>query len=61
VKLRKVDFCIAETFFNKLLDQKTARLPAAPEDKRFAAEPRAIVKIELQGEAGKRTGRECRW
>jgi len=28
-----------------LLDQKTARLPAAPEDKRFAAEPRAIVKI----------------
>jgi hypothetical protein len=27
------------------LDQKTARLPAAPEDKRFAAEPGAIVKI----------------
>ncbi len=45
---RKSRFCIAERF----LDQKTARLPAAPEDKRRAAQPRAIVKIQLQGEAG---------
>src|SRR5882762_679472 len=44
-----------------LRDQKTARLPAAPEDKRRTAKPRAIVKIQLQGEAGKRTARQCRW
>jgi hypothetical protein len=57
---RKSRFCIAESFFNSLLNQKTARLPAAPEDKRRAAKPRAIVEIQLQGEAGKRTARQRR-
>src|SRR5260221_7033737 len=38
-----------------LSDQKTARLPAATEDQRFAAKPRPVVKLQSQGEAGKRT------
>src|SRR6266516_4842041 len=50
-----------KAFFNCLLDQKTARLPAAPENKGRTAKPRAIVKIQLQGEAGKRTARQRRW
>ena len=52
---------LQKAFFTSLLDQKTTRLPAAPEDKRRTAKPRAIVKIQLQGEARKRTARECQW
>ena len=48
-------------FFTSLSDQKSTRLPAAPEDKRRTAKPGAIVKILLHGEAGKRTARQCRW
>ena len=44
-RIRKSRLCITETFFNSLLDQKAARLPAAPEDEGLAAKPRAIVKI----------------
>ena len=44
-------------FFKRLSDQKAARLPAASEDKRRAAKPMAIAKIQPQGEAGKRTAR----
>ena len=51
-RIGKSRFCIAETFFNKLSNQKTARLPAAPENEGLAAKPRTILKIQLQGEAG---------
>ena len=44
-RIRKRRLCITETFFNRLLDQETAGLPAAPEDEGLAAKPRAVVKI----------------
>jgi len=53
VKPRKSRFGIAETFFNRLLDQKTTRLPAAAENEGRTAKPRTILKIQLQRKAGK--------